>query len=443
MVFAQAPHTHSRSACAGWLALLAGALTVCCSPLPRGRVLLVGIDGASARILTPLLDAGALPTLAALARNGHAGPLRAQLPLFSPRIWTSIATGVDPRRHGIAGFARRDARGGLRLYQSGDRRVPALWNIASDVGLSVVVVNWWNSYPAEPLRGAVVSDHVLAAEIEGRRKLTGAAPPEPAAVAWPPALGPRLVPLLQDDSALTEIANPFVALAPLPTWVQRDGLVRRFENDADIARIALALEAELHPDLMLVFLPGIDRVSHVLWGAIESPEAYGGHPPRMDAAQRKAMASALRRYYVYTDALLGRFLQRYGASDLVLVVSDHGFEAGRALGFLSGVHQTARARDGVIFARGPGVGKAASGAPPSVNDVTPSVLAWLGLPVADDMDGRVAPFLSLPHVAHIGSYAAGWKAPPPAAPTDADRALLAELRALGYMDDARSASTPR
>jgi arylsulfatase A-like enzyme len=198
-------------------------------------------------------------------------------------------------------------------------------------------------------------------------------------------------------------------------------------------RVALAVERALEPDLMLVFLPGIDRVSHVLWAAVADPADYE-RPMPMDREQRAAAAAALQRYYAYTDALIGRMLERYGRRDLVMVVSDHGFEAGGGLGFLTGKHASRRAVDGLIFASGPGVAVPEHNRRLSVNDVTPTALAWLGLPVAEDMDGRVAPFLVDADPARIATYAGARVERLEYAPSAAEEALLEELRALGYAE---------
>jgi len=94
------------------LAAIAGAaaLALGCGHGP-GRVLVVGIDGATLRVVAPLLAAGRLPNLAALAREGVHGPLRSMPPLESPRIWNTIATGKVPEKHGITGFTHTDAQG--------------------------------------------------------------------------------------------------------------------------------------------------------------------------------------------------------------------------------------------------------------------------------------------------------------------------------------------
>ena len=47
----------------------------------------------------------------------------------------------------------------------------------------------------------------------------------------------------------------------------------------------------------------------------------------------------------------------------------------------------------MFFARGPGIPRGSRVNALTVNDVTPTVLAWLGLPLARDMEGRAASFL--------------------------------------------------
>ncbi len=64
------------------------------------KVLLVGWDGADWKIIHPLLDAGKMPNLTALIENGVMGNLSSLRPELSPMLWTSIATGKRPYKHG-------------------------------------------------------------------------------------------------------------------------------------------------------------------------------------------------------------------------------------------------------------------------------------------------------------------------------------------------------
>jgi arylsulfatase A-like enzyme len=116
------------------------------------------------------------------------------------------------------------------------------------------------------------------------------------------------------------------------------------------------------------------------------------------------------------------------------VVSDHGFEAGQRLAFLTGVHDTDAALDGVVFAAGPGVSASRGTRQPSVNDVTPTVLAWLGLPVAMDMDGRPAPFVTVSKIHWIESHGSTPSGPKDTRPSGAEQEILDELESLGYLE---------
>ena len=105
-----------------------------------GRVLVLGIEGASPRLMTPLIERGDLPILARLAAVGTYGHLRSEAPIHSPRVWNTIATGQSPDAHGITASVLEDGQR-TRLFSSHDRRVPPLWNILSESGRSVAVVS--------------------------------------------------------------------------------------------------------------------------------------------------------------------------------------------------------------------------------------------------------------------------------------------------------------
>jgi arylsulfatase A-like enzyme len=296
-------------------------------------------------------------------------------------------------------------------------------------------VNWWNTYPPEAVNGVIVSDHVLPAEIAGRRRLTGSESAKRGPVTHPADWMERVTDALKDGRALTSVEDPFRADGAdgLPDFVDRGKLSRQYRADQSVTRIALAAEQELRPDLLMVFLPGIDRVSHMLWGAIEAESDYEG-PPLTDE-ERRAAAQALYRYYEFTDGLIGSLVERYGDDDLVLVVSDHGFESGSTLDNTTGVHITRKALHGVIFARGRGIATPSEGRLPRILDVTPTVLAWLGLPVGEDMDGRVATFLHGVEVQRIASHDTSTVERPGALPSGAEEQILEDLRALGYFEE--------
>ncbi len=415
----------------------------------RRRVLVVGIDGATLRVIEPLFERGRLPALASLAAEGASGTLRSHKPIHSPRIWASIATGKTPEHHGIRGFTYVDGEGNQQLYLSLHRQAHALWNIFSDAGLSVGVVNWWTSWPPEVVNGVMISDHAIPTRLDdpdgaadpqtgsegGRTRAKPKLQVAPETTTYPREWAERVASQLADRTPLTSIDDPFLGVVGIPPFMQRERLTRRFRDDETVARIALDLDRAEAPDLLMVFLPGIDRVSHRLWGALEPPELYGELMQLTDS-QRAVTRTALERYYEFTDALIGLLLARYGENDLVLVLSDHGFEGGQDLAALTGVHETDAALDGVLFARGPGIAPGSSTNGTSVNDVTPTVLAWWGLPLADDFDGQVGAFLT-PLAAQpdrIATYDVGEIERIEATASGSEDEIMDRLRALGYIE---------
>lgn len=399
-----------------------------------GRVLIVGIDGASLRIIDPMLAQGRLPTLARLRADGASGPLRSELPLASPSIWNSIATGKRAEDHGIEDFTYRDANGATRLYLGNHRRVQALWNIASDRGLQVGVVNWWNTFPPDRVRGVVVSDHAQPGRTAALGQETGAALPIGGPTVFPPAWQARVA-AIHDQVRVLEPGKDLLGdRRDLPEWVDFEDLSRFPPMDAAATRIALEVESELRPDLLMVLLPGIDRVSHHLWAGVE-PE--GLYPDRFPMSNRdwRAAGDALRRYYDYTDALLATLIARFDADDLVIVLSDHGFHpAVLPKKMLTGHHHTANAIDGVLFARGPRVAPGASSAGTSIYQIAPTVLAWMDLAVADDMAAGPADFLTGAAPERIASYEGPVIERLEAGQSGSESELLEELRALGYVE---------
>ncbi len=398
----------------------------------RPRALLVGIDGATLRVIGPMIAEQRLPNLARIAAHGVSGPLQSLLPLHSPRIWNTIATGKVPSKHGILSFVRADERGN-HLYLSSDRRVPALWNIASSHGLTVGVVNWWNSYPPERINGVMVSDHFFPEQLANLEQTFKADPETVGPKVFPEQWEARAQAAMSAQPLSVPIPDPFKDNAELPSWIRRDGLSRQFQTDRQVTAVALALDADIHPDLLMVYLPGVDRVSHSLWGNLEPAELY---PERLrpSPAQRQAGVKALQGYYEYVDALLGTLLARFDDDDLVLVMSDHGFEAGTRLVFLTGQHETTAAAEGILFARGRGVRRSGSAEPVTVSDITPTVLAALGLPGAADMDGRPAAFLDASPPPAVASYDGLPIERLSARPSGVEGQIVDQLRELGYVE---------
>jgi hypothetical protein len=325
-------------------------------------------------------------------------------------VWTTIATGRGPEAHGIQSMGARRLAGmrtPMALGEEGPfaramgratdlfrltrsqppssvlRSAKALWNVASEKGLRVGVVNWWATWPADPVNGYVVTDRAFF-------KLEKGGPPE--REAHPP--------------------EAMAALASLPRpESDRARALDRFPIEA-----ARALSGASPPDLVALYLPGLDIASMQQLGQAAAS----------DVAGLDARLAAVRAHYAFVDELIGRAADGLGPNDLLVVVADPG-----RLPRTGPVPPA-----GELLLAGTAV-QAGDLGDVSERDVAPTVLHLLGLPRSREMDGRVLESALTPafRTAHPVRTVDSYGARAAARPTESrfDEAMLEELRSLGYI----------
>ena len=107
------------------------------------------------------------------------------------------------------------------------------------------------------------------------------------------------------------------------------------------------------------------------------------------AADRAAFGEAIENYYRYSDGLVNGLIESGGSERAYLLVSDHGFRPSQerwAEKNISGEHR----RQAFFLMAGPGVERGGHYDEFDAVDVTPTLLAYHGLPVAEDLDGEAA-----------------------------------------------------
>lgn len=353
------------------------------------KLLIVGWDAADWKVIDALLAKGGMRHLKGLIDRGARGDLTSLDPKLSPLLWTSIATGKTADKHGVLNFLEPDPAGsGLRVSCSTTRRVKALWNILTQRGLTTNVVSWYASHPAEPIRGAAVSN--LFQEN---------APPAPGG-AWGVPAG-----AVHPGERAAEIGT----LRVHPGEVGNDMLTRllpdlRKMNAAD-PRVKMAAK-------ILAQCMSVDRVAttllHGAWDCTmvfnEVIDVAGHHfmqyyPPRMEHVSQRDFEHfrhVMPGVYEIQDEMLGRMMAAAGPETTVIVVSDHGFHSDhlrpKVQTALDDKHAAMDATWhrplGVIAMAGPGI-KHANLLGAGLLDIAPTALTLLGLPVGGDMDGRV------------------------------------------------------
>src|SRR5512142_435934 len=109
-----------------------------------GRVAIFALDGADWDLLSELANDDRIPNLKALSRGGATASVQTIQPTVSPMLWTTVATGLPPDRHGVIDFIDHARHAPI---DSLSRRTPALWDVAEAFGRHSMTVNWWTDWP--------------------------------------------------------------------------------------------------------------------------------------------------------------------------------------------------------------------------------------------------------------------------------------------------------
>jgi tetratricopeptide (TPR) repeat protein len=358
------------------------------------KVLLIGWDAADWKVIHPLLDAGKMPNVRRLIESGAMAQLATLRPPLSPMLWTSIATGKRPFKHGIHGFTEPLPNGlGVRPITNLSRKCKAVWNILNQNGLRSVVIGWWPSHPAEPLRGVTVSDHYHRASGPIRDK-TGPLheiwPLLPGSV-HPPELAETLAGLRFHPAELTPaMVEPFI---PKAAEIDQDkdkrlaSLMKILCECVSVHSAATWLIENQPWDFFAVYYDAIDHFSH---GFMKY------HPPRQNWISERDFelyGNVVNQAYLLHDQMLGTLLDKAGPDTTVILMSDHGFHPDhlrpRAIPEIPAGPAIEHSDFGIFVVSGPGIVKDEFLYGANVLDVAPTLLALYGLPIGADMDGKV------------------------------------------------------
>jgi predicted AlkP superfamily phosphohydrolase/phosphomutase len=267
------------------------------------RLLLFGIDAATLDLAGPWAERGDLPVLGRLLRDGAGGRLRSVPNMITPAAWPSLATGCNPGKHGIFYFTERvPGSYGERFVNGSARALPAFWTLLEPAGVSCAVINAPMTYPAEPLRGAVVAGmDAPSARVPGFTH-----PPDLAA-----ALVERFGEMAEPGGLTGKIGHLFLAGRIEESL---EILERRVAARTEMARFVL----DRHPaDAVFLVHMEVDAVQHYFWRFID-PRARG-------YSERDALryGDGILRVYQAVDRSLDALIEAFKPS-AVLVASDHG-----------------------------------------------------------------------------------------------------------------------
>ncbi len=264
-------------------------------------LLILGLDGATLDLVEPWAADGTLPNLARLMREGTWGPLASTIPPATFPGWTTFMTGVNPGRHGIFDFTRKEPGAyRVRFVNGTYRKAPTVWNLLSSAGRRVTVLGLPGTYPPEPINGYMVSGFDTPVTLRADRSFV-----------YPPSFAADL-----ERAGGFPFAD-FQEFDVGPGWHAR-ALTSLLEGIERKGRLAEQLLVQEPWDCLMLLLGESDTVAHHFWGHHDPAS------PRFDRVGAAELGDPVRKIYAALDRLIGRLIDVVPGTR-VMIVSDHGF----------------------------------------------------------------------------------------------------------------------
>jgi predicted AlkP superfamily phosphohydrolase/phosphomutase len=443
------------------------------------KVLLLGFDGATWSAIDPLMEQGLMPNFKAFLDEGIGAPLQTSQPTLSAILWTTIATGKTSEGHGVTEIVSTITPGlnnnvlnyphtfGCYLFtqllmkkgffyvtplSSSARQTKAVWNITTDYDKRAGVVGWWGTHPPEEVNGVIVSDHAsmtkkamrqakgqLSDDEDLPQDLTGLP-------VYPGELMSEIAPFGDETEVMTlEELNYFLEadsgyldfVNGLSGWDRsnRESVIKIAYLTDKFFRLTTEhlLDTQTF-DMLAAYFFEADGIGHWMW-----PFREAHYFKDITPAAAEKYKDVIDSTYTNLDRMLGSLLSHVPEDYHVIIISDHGFGVEDYGGWQAVGHNLAP--DGILMMKGPHFMSGAELQPKAaIQDITPTMLALLGIPVGDDMAGRVLEeafepdFFNQYPIRSIASHDRGELFRARATFSGEDDLLKEKLRALGYIE---------
>ena len=270
------------------------------SQKPNGRkVAVVGVDGATFTLIKPWVAQGKLPNFARLMDEGVHAVLNSTMHPMSPPAWATFSTGLNPGKHGIFDFHSLQVGKPKRMASSAMVDGTRFWEILSNQGHQVGVINVLATYPPMPVQGFVISGFPV---------------PPKGTYTYPPELMDEISRQVGDyqidvrANVSGEIMN------------SHQDYIAGLREMVDLrAKTALYLLERYDPDCLVVVFIATDRVQNHYWAHADETD------PRPTPEERRRFGNYVLSIYEQMDVFLGQLREALGEEGSIVVVSDHGF----------------------------------------------------------------------------------------------------------------------
>ncbi len=264
------------------------------------QIAFLAFDAADPGLALEWSRAGHLPVLAGLLESGVHGAVRTEPGVYTGSVWPSLATGVNPGRHGIY-FCEQLRVGSYETVPADARDFceRPFWEALSEAGRRVAIVDVPKAPLASELRGLQVVDWATHdAEV--------------ATCTQPPGL---IEELRRHDDGEPLVRCDFLFRQSDPEETLLASLQRRIERKT---RFGVDVLKRGDWDLFALVFGESHCVGHQCWHVHDR-----GHPHH-DPALRARLGDPLLDVYQRLDRALGELLAQLGPETLVIVLLSHG-----------------------------------------------------------------------------------------------------------------------
>ncbi|MFQ5688124.1 MAG: alkaline phosphatase family protein, partial [Candidatus Scalindua sp.] len=251
------------------------------------KTVVIGLDGATWRVLDPLMERGMMPNLKRIIQGSAKGTLKSTIPPVTGPAWVSFATGKNPGKHGCFDFTYpTNSLVQLKTISSNRIRAKTFYEYLSENGKKTIFVNLPGSYP--PRTNDITITSLFT---KGDQFIF----PSDLVAEIPELQHYRLTPdmnLIMHNKTRDYIND-----------------IRQIEKNRFVCVKALF---EKNWDLFFVLFSGSDWIQHVVYDKLVSGSLPNDH--------------AAIAFYQELDNYLEWFLDNIDGNVNLLIISDHGFD---------------------------------------------------------------------------------------------------------------------
>ncbi|MDY6965244.1 MAG: alkaline phosphatase family protein [Halobacteriota archaeon] len=254
------------------------------------KAMVIGLDGATFRLLKPWAEEGVLPNLAKIMKEGCYGPLESSIPHVTYPAWKCYSTGKYPSNLGVYYFLKFDKNNfKISTNFSTSFKGREIWDYLGDYELKSGVINMPTTYPPKKINGFMISGPVIIGED-----------------------------YVYPTNLKSKIENEFnykPSTRSLGAELRRGDGEEIKQEIKDIIKSRFEVAKHMlkngNFDFLHLTIFYIDAIQHFFWGDMEEDNPKN--------------TNTIKNFWKFIDKNIGEIMEMIGEETNLIFISDHGF----------------------------------------------------------------------------------------------------------------------